>query len=139
MDTFFADWDLLERINPWGVQFLGPFFSVNGVSLAACEEVDARLFIDLMDPVFPDIRRIKVEGRFTGHVFWVHILLRYPFAIVSFQRLPNAPFERSLPVVATPRSVVACILAFNRWMLGSGVGRRCFSRRNLLPDLSRSF
>ena len=137
MDTFFMEWDWLERVHPWGVEMLGPLFASYGVSSSACAEVDARLHMDLVSALFADIRRIRVEGRYSGHVFWVHILLRYPFAIVSFQRFPDAPFERSLPVVATPRSVVACILAFHRWVVGSNVGMRCFSRRIFLPGLSR--
>ena len=136
MDTFFAEWDWLERVNPWGVEFLRPFLSMNGVSSAVCDEVDARLYMDLMHPVFADIRRIKVEGRFSGHVFWVHVLLRPPFAIVSFQRLPDAPFERSLSVVASPRTVVACILAFHRWMAGSRV--RCSFGATMISGTFRS-
>ena len=125
MDAFFAEWAWLERANPWGVKFLGPFFLVNGVSSAACDEVDARLYMDLMHPVFADTRRIRVEGRCSGHVFWVHVYLRLPFAIVSLQRLPDALFERSLSVLASPSTVVACILAFHRWMVGSRL--RCSS------------
>ena len=127
MDTFFMEWDWLERVHPWGVEILGPFFASYGVSSSACDEVDARLELDLMMSMYADIRRIRVEGRFSGHVFWVHVFLRHPFAIVSFQRFPDAPFERSLPVVATPSSIVACILAFHRWVSGSKARVLCFS------------
>jgi hypothetical protein len=106
---------------------LGPLFASYGVSSSACAEVDTRLHMDLVSALYADIRRIRVEGRFSGHVFWVHVFLRHPFAIVGLQRFPGAPFERSLPVVATPSSIVACILAFHRWVSGTKARVRCFS------------
>ena len=136
MDTFFAEWAWLERANPWGVEFLGPFLSVHGVPLAVCSQVDARLYMELMHPVFAHTRRICVEGRFSGHVFWVHIYLRLPFAIVSFQRFPDALFERSLAVLASPRTVVACILAFHRWVAGSRA--RCSSGATMISGIIRT-
>jgi hypothetical protein len=124
MDAFFAEWDWLERLNPWGVVYLSLFFSVNGVPEHMCEEVDDRLFLDLMIPVHQGSRRIKVEGRYSGCVFWVHILLYQTFATVSFQRTPSMPYLRTVSIVATPAAIVASILAFHRWDTGSRMGCR---------------
>ena len=115
MDVFFVEWDWLERLNPWGVMSLSLFFSANGVPEYMCEEVDSRLFLDVMIPVHWGSWRIKVEGRYSGCVFWVHILLHQTFATVCFQRTPNMPYLRTISIVATPASIVACILAFHRW------------------------
>ncbi len=119
LDQFFSEWDAVESMHPWGVQFFTPLFRVFNVPPGLCEEVDDRLFLDLMIQVHPNIRRIKVEGRHSQALFWVHVELRCPFAVVSFQRLPNTPMERSLVVAATPGLLVACILAFHHWVVSS--------------------
>jgi hypothetical protein len=118
MESFFNEWDQLERMHPWGVNFLGPFLSGFGVPRALCNEVDDRLFIDLVTQVHPNVYRIKVEGVFSSAFFWLHIEIHLPFAVISFQRLPNMPFERSVCVQAVPGAVIACVLAFHRWSIG---------------------
>ena len=125
MRNFLASWDYLEVCHPWGVNVFTPLMGRFGVSPTMCEELDSRLFLDLVARVHLDIRRIRVESRHTPTVFWVHVVLCYPFAVVSFQRQPNAPMERSVSVLATPCSLVACILAFYHWELGRKVYGGC--------------
>ena len=118
MSSFFAEWDLFEAMQPWGVNALSPFLNEFGVVSAIGREIDDTLFIDLVSQVHPNIRRIRVERRHaTASHFWVHVVLCPPFAIVSFQRSPNARMERSVAVAATPGSLMACVLAFHRWFL----------------------
>lgn len=119
MDTFFIEWHWLERLNPWGVNTLTPFLSVHGVPLRLCNEIDSLLYVDLVTPVYSDVRRIKVEGKCNEEIFWVHVVLRMPFAVISLQRLPSSPFIRSVLVLATPSLVIASILAFHRWIVAS--------------------
>ena len=132
INRFFAEWGDVERNHPWGVQRFTPLFSRFNVPLRLCVEIDDMIFLDLMNPNNNNnnIHRIKVEGRYSGAEFWVyveelpHLYYYYPSAmimmIVSIQRHPNAPMERSLLVEAVPRSLVACILAFYRWMMIKG-------------------
>ena len=115
MDVFFNEWDRLERSYPWGVQYLSPFFSGYGIPMHMCEEVDNRLYIDLMLTRIQDSRRIKVEGRHSDCMFWVHIVLYQSIATIGFQRNPSTPYLRIVTLVATPTSIVASILAFHRW------------------------
>jgi hypothetical protein len=118
ISSFFAQWDAFELRHPWGVTVLSPLLSEFGVAPAIREEVDSRLFLDLVSQIHPSIRRIRVESRHASSQFWLHVVLCYPFVIVSFQRNPNARMERSVAVTATPCSLMACILAFHRWSLG---------------------
>ena len=115
MDVFFNEWDRLERSYPWGVQYLSPFFSGYGIPMHMCEEVDNRLYIDLMLTRIQDSRRIMVEGRHSDCMFWVHIVLYQSIATIGFQRNPSTPYLRIVTLVATPTSIVASILAFHRW------------------------
>ena len=130
LDRFFSEWDDVERIHPWGVLCFTPLFSGFDVPLSLCAEVDDRLFLDLMNQVHPNIHRIKVEGRYSEALFWVYVELRYQSSVivVSVQRHPNAPMERSLVVEAVPGSLVACILAFHRWMIRGDPGRGAVCR-----------
>lgn len=118
MQSFFTKWEHLERSNPWGVNVYGPLLSEFNIPLAIREELDSRLFLDLVNQVRPNIRRIRVEGRHSESQFWLHVVLCYPFAVIGFQRNPNALVERSMLVTATPRALMACILAFHRWSVG---------------------
>jgi hypothetical protein len=119
LNAFFSEWDAVEGMFPWGVEVLSPFLSGFGVAPSLCEEVDTRLLLDLMTQIRPNIRRIKVEGRHSQTLFWVHVVLRCPFVVVSYQRHPNAPIERSMSVLGTPNLIIACILALHRWVLVS--------------------
>jgi hypothetical protein len=123
MESFFIEWHWLERLHPLGVNILAPFLSVHGVPLRLCDEIDSLLYIDLMSPVFSDVRRIKVEGKYSEEIFWVSVVLHLPFVEISLQRLPSSPFIRSVFVLATPSLVVASILAFHHWIVGSNA--RC--------------
>ena len=115
MDVFFNEWDRLERLYPMGVQSLSPFFSGYGIPIHMCVEVDSRLYIDLMITRNQDSRRIRVDGRHSRCLFWVHIVLCQSFATIGFQRNPGTPYLRIVSLVATPTSIVAAILAFHRW------------------------
>lgn len=126
VEQFFYEWDIIEQMHPWGVPFFTPLFQGFGVASSLCQEVDSRLFLDLMIQVHPSVRLIRVEGRFSSVLFWVHVEMRLPFALVSFQRQPLAPLERSVFVVASPSLIVACILGFHQWRLGSSRG--CLGR-----------
>jgi hypothetical protein len=127
MDLFFIQWDLLENLHPWGINYLAPFLLVHDVPFDVCEEVDSLLYMDLMTPVYSNVRRIKVEGKCSEKIFWVYIVLNPPFAEISLQQLPSSPFLRSVRVLASPSSIIASILAFHRWIVGSTA--RCFSSR----------
>jgi hypothetical protein len=121
MLNFLGAWDFLELCHPWGVNVFATIMDKFGIPPNVYEEVDSRLFLDLIPQVLSSTRRIRVEGRHTPTLFWVHVVLCYPFAVVSFQRQPNAPMERAVSIMATPGSLVACILAFYRWELGKNV------------------
>jgi hypothetical protein len=127
MGSFFTEWDLLELQFPWGVNVLGPFLSRFGVNPHFCDEIDSRIFLDLATRVQPAIRRIRVESRYTPSQFWIRVMLCGAYMLVSFQRRPNAPVERSMAVAATPCLLMACIVAFHGWELGSR-GGACWQR-----------
>ena len=122
MQIFFAKWEYLERSHPWGVNVFGPLLCEFDIPLSIREELDSRLFLDLVNQVRPNIHRIRVEGRHSESQFWLYVVLCYPFAIIGFQRNPNAQMERSMVVTATPCSLMACILAFHRWSVGLQYG-----------------
>lgn len=125
LDVFFYEWDAVEAMFPWGVEVLSPLLRSFGVAPSLCEEVDGRLLIDLVKQVHPNIRRLKVEGRHSQALFWVSVVFVSPFVVVYFQRLPNAPIERSLCVLGTPNLIIACILELHRWVLRSGAVGEC--------------
>jgi hypothetical protein len=91
-----------------------------------CEEIDSRLFFDLMISLRPETQqRLKIEGRHTGVVYWAKI--DYGIggqALVSFQTTPSARFHFSISVDASPRAVVGVVVGYHRVLL-AGVGRKC--------------
>ena len=122
-------------MNPWGVERLTPFLSSFDVSDAICDEIDTRLFLDLMISRQHGVQRIRVEGRFTGVVFWAQLagldvesvesLARVK---VAFQRTPISPFECGVYVSASPKAVVASLVGYHRMVLMARckrVGRYC--------------
>ena len=129
---------------PWGVERLTPFLSEYEVSNAICDEIDTRLFLDLMVPRQHGVQRIRVEGRFTGVVFWAQLagldidmdddgsLARV--VIVTFQRTPISPFECGVSVSASPNAVVASLVGYHRVMLLAKCKRRV--RRCCCPKKS---
>ncbi len=117
---FFDDWDHLEACHPFGVMYLAPTLVQHGVVAVCAHDVDEHLFLDLMVPRNPAIRRIKVEGRVRREVFWVYVDL--DSSVVSFQASPSAPFVFSLPIPPTPDDFVRMVL---------GYFRRCREKR---PD-----
>ena len=48
MRNFLASWDYLEVCHPWGVNVFAPLMGRFGVSPTMCEELDNRLFLDLV-------------------------------------------------------------------------------------------
>ncbi len=117
-------------LNPWGVERLGGTFSRFGVPAAMCEEVDSRLYLDLMNTRSTDTQRIRVEGRHTGVVFWVQVDgidgdVGAGWVTVSFQRTPADAFDLVISVEVRPRALVAALVGYHRAMLMKGmVGRR---------------
>jgi hypothetical protein len=134
LDTFFFEWYIFESGYPLGAQCLRPFLMRYGVNPDQCEEVDRTLFLDIMTPVRENIKLIMVEGRHTQVLFWVHVFLCSPMAIISIQRLPNTPFDRSVSVAATPSSIISCILALYRWVVRSEVPGPCWGDRMLVKS-----
>ena len=119
-EQFFIEWDAVERMHPYGIVALTPFFSGHGISSDVCNEVDELIFVDLMIQRQEHVRHIKVEGRGSGSGFWVIVELRYPImAIVSYHLNPAAPLQRSMIVAASPGLIVSCIVALYRWAIGS--------------------
>ncbi len=116
MDLFFIEWDLLENLHPWGINYLAPVLLVHDVPFDVCEEIDSLLYMDLMTQV-----------KCSEKIFWVYVVLNPPFAEISLQQLPSSPFLRSVRVVASPSSIIASILACHRWIVGSTA--RCFPSR----------
>jgi hypothetical protein len=119
MRHFFAVWDTVEQMHPWGIERMQPLLADFGVSAALCEEIDSRLYVDLMIARQPDVQRIRVEGRRTGVVFWVQVegvgesgALR-----VSFQRSPARAFDCIASVAARPAALMACLAAHHRVVL----------------------
>jgi hypothetical protein len=122
---FFAVWDTVEQMHPWGVERLRPLLADFGVPAAMCDEIDSRLYLDLMISHRPDVQRIRVEGRHTGVVFWVQVdeAPDDPAArvVIAFQRTPSEPFGCRVLVGARPRALMACLVGYHRVML---LGRR---------------
>ncbi len=129
--SFFVVWGGVERMNPWGVERLSGTFLDFGVPAAVCEEVDSRLYLDLMNARGTDTERIRVEGRCTGAVFWVQVdgidgETGAGWVTVSFQRTPADAFECVLSVAASPRALVAALVGYHRTVIRSVKGRcRC--------------
>jgi hypothetical protein len=123
---FFSVWDCVEQTHPWGVECLQPFMSGFDIPEAMCEEIDSRLFFDLMISLRPETQqRLKIEGRHTGVVYWAKIDYGVGAqAVVSFQTSPAAPFHFSTSVDASPRAVVGVLVGYHRVLL-VGVGRIC--------------
>ena len=111
---FFMEWDALEAMYPFGVIMFTPLFLDYGVSSGACLVVDEELFLDLMIPRQIDVRRIKVQSRASGHIFWVRVELSPSHAIISFQSSPSAPLMCTQSVVASPSAVIETIVAMYR-------------------------
>jgi hypothetical protein len=113
-------------MHPWGVECLRPFLSGFDIPDTMCEEIDSRLFFDLMISLRPETQqRLKIEGRHTGVVYWAKI--DYGIggqALVSFQTTPSARFHFSISVDASPRAVVGVVVGYHRVLL-AGVGRKC--------------
>ena len=99
---FFMEWDALEAMYPFGVIMFTPLF------------LDYGVFLDLMIPRQIDVRRIKVQSRASGHIFWVRVELSPSHAIISFQSSPSAPLMCTQSVVASPSAVIETIVAMYR-------------------------
>jgi len=153
---FFAVWDVVEQMHPWGVERMQPMLLDFGVSAALCAEVDARLYVDLMIARQPSVQRIRVEGRHTRVVFWVQVdwveaedpgahnvdgvgevveenLDAQPAnqqrVTLSFQRTPAAPFCFRVSIAARPSALVACLVGYHRVVLLRGhVAKGCGER-----------
>ena len=123
---FFAVWDTVEQIHPWGVERLQPLLVDFGVPDALCAEIDSRLFIDLMITRYPDLQRIRVEGRHSRVVFWVQVEgigASDARVTVAFQRTPAHAFDCVASVAARPAALMACLAAHHRAMLVAGTRR----------------
>ena len=135
---FFAVWDVVEQMHPWGVEHLQPFLSTFDVPASMCEDVDSRLFFDLMITRSSEIQRMRIEGRHTGVVFWAQVDgMDCEHAVrvnVSFQTAPAAPFGCVISVEARPRALIACMVGYHRMMLLKR--RRC--GRLVCGNLTRS-
>jgi hypothetical protein len=139
---FFSTWDFIEQMHPWGVEQLKPFLSSFKVSNAICDEIDTRLFVDLMIPRQSDVQRIRVEGRVTGVVFWAQLagldvdseIGSSARVVVRFQRTPVSQFECEVSVAATPMAVVASLVGYHRIVLLSKVKkvRRCCGEKRIV-------
>ena len=137
---FFAVWDTVEQMHPWGIERMQPLLADFGVSAALCEEIDSRLYVDLMIARYPDLQRIHVEGRHSGVVFWVQVEgigtsdAQAARVAVSFQRNPACAFDCVVSVAATPAALIACLAAHHRAVLAArGRGeQRCSWRRTLM-------
>jgi hypothetical protein len=135
MRHFFAVWDTVEQMHPWGIERMQPLLADFGVSAALCEEIDSRLYVDLMIARQPDVQRIRVEGRRTGVVFWVQVEgvgesgASDARITVSFQRSPASAFDCIASVAARPAALMACLAAHHRVVLlaagRGGGGLRC--------------
>ena len=127
---FFAVWDVVELMNPWGVERMEPFLATFDVPAAMCADIDSRLFLDLMIARQPGVQRMRVEGRCTGVVFWAQVDgiddEHAARVNVSFQASPAEPFTLSVSVAARPRAVLACLVGYHRMRL---MGRRRSGRR----------
>lgn len=110
--NFFSAWDHLEASYPFGVMYFASIFMEHGVSAARCGDVDEFIFMDLMIPRNPMIRRIKVEGRVDREVFWVYVDMNS--SLVSFQSHPSAPLVCSMPMEELPDDLIRMILSYFR-------------------------
>lgn len=111
-EGFFDDWDHLEATHPFGVMYCAPMFVRHGVDAVLSRDVDQHLFLDLMVPRHPSIRRLKVEGRVQREVFWVYVDL--DASLVSFQESPLAPFVSSVALPEGPDDFVRAVMAYFR-------------------------
>jgi len=135
---FFAVWDVVEQMHPWGVERLEPFLATFDVPAAMCEDIDSRLFFDLMIARQSGVQRLRVEGRHTGVVFWAQVDgVDDEHAVrvnVSFQAMPAAPFGLVVSVEARARALMACFVGYHRMMLmrrGGYMGSRGCRKRNM--------
>ena len=124
LSVFFMAWDRLEAMWPFGVVRYAPLFIEYGVPSALAGDVDQFLFLDLMRPRFPGIRRVKVEARISRQVFWVYIDLNT--MLVSFQRSPLAPLVCSVPISSEPYEFVRLIFRYHLHQERKQEGGRCF-------------
>jgi hypothetical protein len=108
--VFFNAWDDLESAHPFGVMYYRQLFMHFGVPEAMAEDVDEFLFLDLMSHRNVFIRRIKVQARITGEIFWVYLDLRS--STMSFQSTPAAPFAYSTTIIPEPVWLVRTISTY---------------------------
>jgi len=127
---FFAVWDVVEQMYPLGVDRLEPFLSTFDIPAAMCDEIDSRLFFDLVVARQSGVQRMRVEGRHTGVLFWARVSgLDDEHAVrvnVSFQASPAVPFRVVVSVEARPRALMACFVGYHRMMLMGRRGRGCW-------------
>jgi hypothetical protein len=125
LTRFFAAWDALEAMHPFGVASFARMFIGHGVPSILAFDVDEYLFLDLMTPRQMAIRRIKVEARISQCVFWVYVDLNT--RVVSFQSNPQAPLTWSVSIDGDePSELVRLIIWHHRTLeRGRGASGRC--------------
>ena len=109
---FFSAWDDMETMHPFGVQRFTPLFREFGVPSQLCIPVDRLLYLDMMVPVYSNIRRIKMEDRRSSRILWVYVELMHFCAFVGFQTSPSDPFEYLTVINALPHELIALMISY---------------------------
>ena len=127
LSSFFTAWDNLEAVWPFGVVQFAPLFIDYGIPSALAGDVDEFLFLDLMAPRFPGIRRMKVEARISREIFWVYVDMNT--MLVSFQSSPLAPLVCSMSISSEPCEFVRLIFQYHLYQERKDDGGKCFDEK----------